>query len=324
MRAVPASGVSLRASTAMVAATCLLAAPSSVPWHLDRIDQRTLPLDGTFEPAGTGQGVHAYVIDSGVRKTHEELAGRADWVGDFVASTTEGPRSADADDCDPPPQAGVPSSPVVAQGHGTHVASILAGRTMGVAPEVHLHALRILPCTGTTRTDLAATIRAVDWITAHGSTPAVVNISPARWQTTDRTLDDAIRRSIRAGYVYVLSAGGLGNLSDYTPQRVTEAVIVASTTPADAAVRSDYGPNLTLFAPGSQMHGAGNGSDSAMFTGDGDSYAAPVVAGVTALYLQRHPEAAPEAVKRALVAAATRDVVGNPGQSPNLLVHIVP
>src|SRR5262245_21490006 len=272
------------------------AAGSGIPWNLDRIDQRNLPLDGRFTRDADGSGVHVYVIDSGVRRTHQEFENRVEWIGDFVSGN---PGSGQADDCDPPP------SP----GHGTHVASIAAGRTFGVAPAAKIHALRILPCTGTTRTDMAAAVRAVDWITAHGARPAVVNISAARWQTPDTSLDEAIRKSIHAGFVYVLSAGGAGDLGAYTPQRVEETITVASTSSADRTASADYGPRLTLFAPGAAIPGAGNASDTATFTADGDSYASPLVAGVSALYLQRHQNATADEVKRALVAAATHDVL---------------
>lgn len=294
-------------------ATMLLqvsAAGNGIPWNLDRIDQNNLPLDGRFNRDGDGSGVHIYIIDSGVRRTHQEFGDRVEWVGDFVSGS---PGSEQADDCDPPP------SP----GHGTHVASIAAGRTFGVAPAARIHALRILPCTGTTRTDIAAAVRAVDWITAHGVKPAVVNMSAARWQTADTALDEAITRSIKAGFVYVLSAGGAGDVAGYTPQRVEEAITVASTSSQDQSAKSDYGPRLTIFAPGVAIAGAGNASDNAIFTGDGDSYASPIVAGVSALYLQKHPNATSDEAKRAIVTAATRDVLSRTGQSPNLLVHLV-
>jgi len=153
--------------------------------------------------------------------------------------------------------------------------------------------------------------------------PAVVNISPARFETADRSLDEAIARSIQAGFVYVLSAGSTANLDNYSPQRVHEAITVGSTDASDVAKQPGYGPRLTLFAPGVAIQGAGSESDSAEFSGDGDSYAAPFAAGVAALYLQRHPQAAPADVKAAMVAAATRDAVKNAGDAPPLLLRLV-
>jgi subtilisin family serine protease len=297
---------------------CVLSAlvvAAQIPWGLDRIDQQALPLDGHFNPGGDGTGVHVYIVDTGVRRTHREFEGRVDWIGDFTTGTGDRPSVDSADDCDPPPSAD--------RGHGTHVASIVAGRTFGVARAVRVHALRILPCTGTTRTDFVAAVRAVNWITAHGTRPAIVNVSPARFETADRSLDEAVARSIQAGFVYVLSGGSTPSLDSYSPQRVHEAITVGSTDNSDVAKQPGYGPRLTLFAPGVGIQGAGSASDSAEFSGDGDSYAAPFVAGVAALYLQRHPKASPADVKAAIVSAATRDAVKNAGEAPARLLRVV-
>jgi subtilisin family serine protease len=113
----------------------------------------------------------------------------------------------------------------------------------------------------------------------------------------------------------------MANVDAYSPQRVAEAITVGSIDPSDAAAQSGYGARLTMFAPGVRIQGAGNTSDAAEFSGDGDSYAAPFVAGVAALYLQRHPQASPADVKAAILSAATRGAVRNAGRAPNVLLY---
>ena len=276
---------------------------SAASWGPQRI--------GAPQRSTDAAGVHAYVIDTGVRKTHAEFGGRADWVGDFVGATTSRPVSDDARDCDP------------GDGHGSHVAGILGGRTLGVAPGVQLHALRILACTGTTRTDPEAAIHAVDWITENGRKPAVVNISPLRVETTEARLDDAIRRSIRAGFVYVVSAGGMPDLSRFTPQRIAEVIVVGASAEDNRAMQSEYGPRLTLFAPGVRIPAAGRAADDAIVVGDGDSYAAPMVSGLIAMYLQKHAGASAVAAKQALLESAKRDAIANAGRAPGLLAQVI-
>ena len=115
---------------------------------------------------------------------------------------------------------------------------------------------------------------------------------------------------------------------DREPRRVLAAARrgrdhSGSTDASDIATQSGYGPHLTIFAPGIRIQGAGSASDTAEFSGDGDSYAAPFVAGVAALYLQQHPQATPAEVKAAILAAATRDLVQNAGAAPSLLLHVI-
>jgi hypothetical protein len=272
-------------------------------WGLDRIGQRNLPLDRQYAYVNDGQGVNAYVIDTGILPTHWEFQGRASAIYDFE-------RENNGTDCD---------------GHGTHVAGIIGGQTFGVAKHVRLFGVRVLNCQGTGAwSDVIDGVNFVTWHRAQPGqqgVPAVANMSLGG--EINRAVDAAVRNSIRAGVTYVVAAGNWNSdASAYSPAGVVEAITVGATNQSDArADFSNYGPALDLFAPGVSIPSAWIGGDLMIATATGTSMAAPHVTGVVALYLQNHKTASPAGVRSALVGNATVGVVSNPGQeSPNRLL----
>jgi subtilisin family serine protease len=273
-------------------------------WGLDRIDQRSLPLNNFYAYQNNGQGVNAYVIDTGILPTHWEFSGRASGIYDAVD------REGTAIDCN---------------GHGSHVAGIIGGRTFGVAKKVNLFSVRVLDCQGTGKwSDVIDGVNFVTW--HHGQpaqqgVPAVANMSLAGG--TNRAVDAAVRNSIRSRVVYVVAAGNSNSdASTFSPAEVAEAITVGATDRNDARAEfSNWGSTLDLFAPGVSITSAWIGSDLMIATATGTSMASPHVAGVVALYLQTHPSASPADVRSAIVGNATSGVVSNAGQeSPNRLL----
>jgi len=279
-------------------------------YGIDRIDQRSLPLNNTYTYPRTGAGVNAYGIDTGIRITHQQFGGRAAYGYDAVDG------SLPADDCN---------------GHGTHTAGTMGGSLVGVAKQVHLIAVRVLGCDGSGTS--SGIIAGIDWVIGdhQAGQPAVANISIGTQVGKDSAFDSSVRSLIADGVSTAVAAGngaanGLYQLNacDGSPSDVPEALTVSATNSSDSKpLYANIGSCVDLFAPGDGVISTWNSSDTATQSDSGTSMAAPHVAGAAALYLEANPSATPAQVASAIVSNATNGVVQSAGTgSPNKLLYV--
>jgi subtilisin family serine protease len=270
-------------------------------WGLDRIDQRNLPLNNVYEFPTTASNTNIYVLDTGVRLTHNDFGGRA-FTG-FDAITSGG----SASDC---------------HGHGTHVAGTTAGNAHGVAKGARVFAVRVLSCTGGGTT--AQIVAGINWVTNNHIKPAVANMSLGGGGN-NTTMNNAVANSINAGVSYAIAAGNSSaNACNFSPALVPAAITVGSTQQNDARSSfSNFGTCLDIFAPGTGITSAWFTSNTATNTISGTSMASPHAAGVAALILSANPTWTPAQVRNQMVADATTNVVGGAGTgSPNRLLFV--
>ena len=296
-------------------------APTSAPWHLDRMNQRSGPLDGNADfGALTGAGVNIYIVDSGVLSTHEQFGGRVVAGTDPVSSSGESVVDPPTSDCD---------------GHGTHVAGLAAGSTVGVARGATVIAVRVLNCNGDGTVDNV--VQALKWIRSHhvSGKAAIVNLSLGVDRNGEgAAIDTQVEEMLAEGMVVTIAAGN-GNQDGVpyeacaiSPGHVPGALTVGASTFANtAASYSNGGPCIDLFAPGgdssARIVSAWNTGNNSYSNDVGTSMASPLVAGYAALLAQQQPGLCGAQISDAIVQRATPNALGQViDTTPNRLVFV--
>lgn len=280
-------------------------------WALDRVDERFSPLDNKYDYGHDGSGVTVYVLDTGLRTTHNEFGNRASQGTDYVATTNN----------TFPHCTGNP--------HGTYISSLIGGEKWGVAKGADLVAMRVIGCNGITRSNWISSALN-DLVTlkqGNPNQPMVANLS-LTMNGRDLTVDSAVTQATGAGITVVSSTSDAGlDSCDFSPGRNGDSITVGASEKngdrweTNNNGTSSFGTCLDLFAPGKDVKGAGHGTNSSSRTESGTSASAALVSGMAARYLSVFPDALPAAVESELVNRATTGVLSNLGTgSPDRLL----
>ena len=309
------------ASASQVPASLALTAPVGTAWHLDRINQAQLPLDGNSARGPlTGVGIDIYIVDTGVRGTHEQILGRVLPGIDIPTDNGLSKVNPVTSDCD---------------GHGTHVAALSAGSTVGVATQARVISVRVLDCKGDG--EVADVVNALQWVRAHhrSGVAAVVNLSFGVDLGDDGTsIDREVQALIDEGVVVAVASGNGDaagrpiNACKIAPGDVPDALTVGAVGISDAvAYYSNNGPCVDLYAPGGDrtrgLESAWKDSDSDYEFDVGTSMASPLVAGYAALLAQQQPGLCATSISQAIVDRSTKGVItGLTADSLNRLLFV--
>jgi subtilisin family serine protease len=271
----------------------------NAPWGLGRISHRAANSTEYYYSDTAGNGIRVYVIDSGIRLSHVDFGGRAVWGANFISN------SSDTDE----------------DGHGTHVAGIIAGKTYGVAKKATVVAVKVLDKSGSG--SMSGLLQGLNWAVADAkhrgvTDKAIINMSLTGAYT--QSVNEGVKAATDAGITVVVAAGNKhDNVTNWSPASAATAITVGAIDQGDRrADFSNWGPGVDIFAPGVGIPSAWYTSDHARELMSGTSMATPHVAGLAAYFIAREELSGSAAVTERILSAASEGVSDREGSADRI------
>jgi hypothetical protein len=276
-------------------------------WHLNRICSENLPMRKMYLSRNKGLGSTVYLMDSGVDTTHPE----------FINSTIEHLWSWDGDSTD-------------TNGHGTGLASVIVGATLGVSVEATLKSVKIPLSQSIPVSTLLNAFNVI--LNDHLLTPGLKVVNCSWTIPKSLILDNKITELQQQGLIVVAAAGNeIADANTFSPVGLNTVLGVAASDAYDrviswaTGVGSNWGPDVDITAPGIDITIAKLGGETEQKSGT--SIAAAVVAGAACQYIVDSPSVTSSAVLRDMILTdAKEDILFRNesiyGTTPNRLLHI--
>ena len=286
---------------------------SSMPWHLDRVVKRELPLDNIFEYNESGSchknkdvDIHTYIVDTGIDVKHPEFEGRATWLANFAGDNKN-------TDCN---------------SHGTHCAGLVGSKSYGVCKDAKLFAVKVLNCEGSgSYSGILSGLEFVhkrhqEQLKGNPNVKSVISMSLGGGFS--RAINKAIEALVKSNSMYVVVAAGNED-SDACQTSPASArgilTIMASDKYDNRAYFSNYGKCADLYSPGVDILSTIPDGKTAVYSGT--SMSTPNLVGVLNHYLDQFPSLNMQGVKDKMISDATKNhLQGNPKKTNNLFVYL--
>jgi subtilisin family serine protease len=276
-------------------------------WHLNRICSQQLPMRQVYVARNRGLGSTVYLVDSGVNTTHEELSSANiqhlwSWDGDFTDTN----------------------------GHGTALASLIVGKTLGVSSDATLKSVKI-PLGESI--SISVLLNAFNTILSDHQLTSGVKVVNCSWSIPKSLILDTKIQELQDGGLVVVAAAGNSMIDANTlsPVGLNTVLGVAASDAYDRVISwgtgagSNWGPDVDITAPGIDVSVLSASGE--IKTSSGTSLAAAIVSGAVCQFIVDNPSVnSAAAIRNIVLTGAKYDMLFRNetiyGTTPNALLHI--